>query len=92
MGAKTGEAEIMDDLEQMRMTYEFLEQITGDFSTEIGRGKFGVVYKVSLPVHCNSMKIISAAFNNCTNCVYLLFFSIQNMTTVIMCATKVYYE
>jgi hypothetical protein len=38
------------------MTYGFLEQITRDFSTEIGRGKFGVVYEVTLSVHCTSMK------------------------------------
>jgi hypothetical protein len=64
---------IMDDLEQIRMTYGFLEQITGDFSTEIGRGKFGVVYKVSLvpflkknkvslAVHCTSMKKNQCSF------------------------------
>jgi len=75
----------MDDFEHIRMTYKYLKQITGDFSTVIGRGPFGVVYEVTLPVHCTSMKKkISAPFNDCT--------VIENMTTVIVCATKAYSE
>ncbi|CAD6251996.1 unnamed protein product [Miscanthus lutarioriparius] len=35
----------MDDFEHIRMTYKSLKQITGDFSTVIGRGPFGVVYE-----------------------------------------------
>jgi len=39
-------------MEPKRMTYESLKQITNDFSTEIGSGTLGAVYKVILAVHC----------------------------------------
>jgi hypothetical protein len=49
----------MDDLEHIRMcmTYESLKQITDDFSTQIGSGTLGAVYKVSIAVYCTSTKI-----------------------------------
>jgi hypothetical protein len=59
----------------MDMSYKLLDEITGGFSNEIGRGTFGVVYKVRLPgrrnadsplLSSNKSSTLLLLFGNCT--------------------------
>lgn len=50
---------IDENADAIPLSYQLLERITNNFSDEIGRGGFGVVYKVAL--HCldSLAKVIS---------------------------------